>query len=101
MRTIAEGHVEAPRTAVQPAPVSGLVGVQDVLESIGRRHARGSSDESELAFQDAIAAILRGEWDFSLRLLNRLLDSDSSIFSKTFTALEGLPEIWSALAIAI
>lgn len=59
----------------RPAPRGGF-GVAEVLEALARRTNPRAAPESVATFHDAVASVLRSEWDFALGILRRLFDGE-------------------------
>ncbi len=77
VKTIEEGrYAPAPRTPSKVAH-DGTLGVREILEALSARGEPRAAKASVDAFHDAVAAVLRGEWDFGLRVLGRLIDGES------------------------
>lgn len=75
VRTILEGRDGAPVTAAVPTVV-GQIDVQRLLESLSLRRRPAVSPESRVLFDEALAQVVRGEWDLAIRRLGQLLDQE-------------------------
>ena len=68
--------IEQPRAVpkrVQPrSPFVDALGVQEVLESLSTRKPGDVGPVTISGYHDAVAAVLRGDWDFALKLTKRL-----------------------------
>ncbi|MEM7164967.1 MAG: hypothetical protein AAF581_05845 [Planctomycetota bacterium] len=75
VRTILEGRSAAAQNPHMPTVV-GQIDVQRLLESISMRRRPAIAPESRLLFDEALAQVVRGEWDLAIRRLGQLLDQE-------------------------
>ncbi|MFN0060166.1 MAG: hypothetical protein ACKVX7_17045 [Planctomycetota bacterium] len=73
--TIPLGSTAAPN-AQGESEMSGLFDHQTVLKELALRDANTISPDSQRAFANCLKATLRGEWDYALRAVERLLERE-------------------------
>ena len=75
VRTVLEGN-SSPAPMPQVPTVIGQIDVQKLLEGISSRRRPAVAPESRVLFDEALAQVVRGEWDFAIRRLGQLLDQE-------------------------